>query len=321
MSRRAFTLVELLVVIAIIGILIALLLPAVQAAREAARRMQCSNHLKQIGVAIHNFESSQGGIPPSRMPCHHGSWATALWPFLEQGMIENQWHPELCYYAQPEEIRTTQIATYYCPSRRSPDGVSKSGDNPQDDGIATHYPGALGDYASVIGGPDDNGNYQWDTIASLSNGPFQHAVTVQGRDSAGDPNANCRGRRPWWFFDGMLLEVKFRDVTDGLSKTMFVGERHIIAGKEGTSAGGDTSIYNEDNLVTCCGRHAGPGREFAVSPEEPLNNNFGGPHPGVCQFVFGDGSTHALSTEIDPVIAGYLARMNDGQVIPSGELE
>ena len=83
-GSRGFTLVELLVVIAIIGILVALLLPAVQAAREAARRIQCTNHLKQIGLAIHNFHDAHKKLPPSRMPCNHGTWASEIWPYLEQ---------------------------------------------------------------------------------------------------------------------------------------------------------------------------------------------------------------------------------------------
>src|SRR5688572_13809052 len=86
-SRGGFTLVELLVVIAIIGILVALLLPAIQAAREAARRTQCLNHLKQIGLAMHMFHDTVKKIPPSRMPCHHGTWASAIWPYLEEGTI------------------------------------------------------------------------------------------------------------------------------------------------------------------------------------------------------------------------------------------
>src|SRR5262245_3571038 len=86
-----FTLVELLVVIAIIGILIALLLPAVQAAREAARRGQCTNNLKQMGVAIHNFHSARGALPRSRMMCHFGTWASELWPFVEETALVEQW--------------------------------------------------------------------------------------------------------------------------------------------------------------------------------------------------------------------------------------
>ena len=107
--RRGFTLVELLVVIAIIAILIALLLPAVQAAREAARRTQCVNNLKQIGLAIHNFHDVFLGLPPTRQICHHGTWANILWPYLEQGPAADQWDPELAYHYQPLENLNIQL--------------------------------------------------------------------------------------------------------------------------------------------------------------------------------------------------------------------
>src|SRR6478735_448846 len=85
-GRGGFTLVELLVVIAIIGILVALLLPAIQAAREAARRSQCINHMKQIGIAIHLFHDAKKVLPPSRVDCDHSTWAAEIWPYIEEGV-------------------------------------------------------------------------------------------------------------------------------------------------------------------------------------------------------------------------------------------
>ena len=90
--RRAFTLIELLVVIAIIAVLIALLLPAVQAAREAARRSQCTNNLKQIGLAMHNYESANGSFPPGEKGCCWGTWHVFILPFVEQSTLYNAWN-------------------------------------------------------------------------------------------------------------------------------------------------------------------------------------------------------------------------------------
>ena len=151
-SRGGFTLVELLVVIAIIGILVALLLPAIQAAREAARRAQCINHIKQIGIAIHLFHDSKKVLPPSRVDCDHSTWAAEIWPYIEEGSVSARYDPKNGYYAQPLEVIGYQVAIYYCPTRRGPPQLSVSGDDRQ--GVA-HRPGALSDYAVCIGDGHD----------------------------------------------------------------------------------------------------------------------------------------------------------------------
>ena len=114
-----FTLVELLVVIAIIGMLVAMLLPAVNAARAAARRTQCINNLKQMGLAIQNFENAKTQLPSVRVTCHHGTWYTEIWPFLEEQNLTEQWHREYSYHYQSEATRMSQVTVFFCPSRRS----------------------------------------------------------------------------------------------------------------------------------------------------------------------------------------------------------
>src|ERR1700752_3886620 len=141
--RRAFTLVELLVVIAIIGVLVALLLPAIQAAREAARRSQCQSNLKQVGLAMHMFHDNKKALPPSRLPCQHGTWASLIWPYLEEGAVAAQWDKQRSYYFQPLESVQAQVAVYLCPTRRSPAQLSLEGDKRA--GVS-HRPGGLSDY-------------------------------------------------------------------------------------------------------------------------------------------------------------------------------
>jgi len=130
-TTKGFTLVELLVVIAIIGVLVALLLPAVQAARESARRMTCSNNLKQIGLAVLLYEDNKKELPYTRRDQRETAHLLLL-PYLEQANLHDLWDfesdsPEKYFYEQPEAVRLATVPAYFCPSRRSPaDAVAGS---------------------------------------------------------------------------------------------------------------------------------------------------------------------------------------------------
>jgi prepilin-type N-terminal cleavage/methylation domain-containing protein len=120
MSRRrtrGFTLIELLVVIAIIGVLIALLLPAVQAAREAARRTQCTNNFKQMGIAMHNYHDSQGSLPIGRQDAQRRTWAMSILPYLEQGNLFGAINFSQPFYERANTtVIRSQISGFQCPS-------------------------------------------------------------------------------------------------------------------------------------------------------------------------------------------------------------
>lgn len=203
-ARRAFTLVELLVVIAIIGILVGLLLPAVQAAREAARRMSCGNNLKQIGLAIHNYESAHKKMPigwngfedPIQNTTYRWSYLASLLPYLEQNSVYQNLNLSLTLYPQggglpprPEHqaIISTLIPTYLCPSDRGErvaDGSGNQGPAP------TNY---VANFGSGVNSPDESSDDG--SMDQRADGPF------------------CN--QSW---------RTFAEVTDGLSNTVAVSE-------------------------------------------------------------------------------------------------
>jgi len=323
---HGFTLVELLVVIAIIGILVALLLPAIQAAREAARRSQCLNNIKQIGLAMHMYHDTRKFIPPSRMPCHHGTWASAIWPYLEEGIVAQNWDKEKSYHFQPIQNIQVQVAVYLCPTRRSPPQLSIEGDSR---GGVQHRAGALGDYAVSIG---DGHEYQGD------GGGNDSTAVIEGGQNLSIPNGafrsatgKCFGFDPdFRLFGGYQERLKFKSIVDGLSKTIFLGEKHVpnIA-PDGSPAFGrksqqDNSIYNGDFHRTFA-RYGSDLAPIASSPNEPvLNNgyaNFGSWHTGVCQFLLGDSSTRPISSSIDVVTLAQLCNIWDGRTVDTAKLE
>ncbi|HVL14275.1 MAG TPA: DUF1559 domain-containing protein [Gemmata sp.] len=299
-ARRAFTLIELLVVIAIISVLIGLLLPAVQKAREAASRMTCANNLKQIGLAMHNYESAHQQLPPSRLNpsviyvlpiqpdnlIHSGgaTWAVLILPNLEQDNFYHKWNLSLPYYDQAEQARRYNVKGYFCPTRRTEkDGFSVFGDTPPIhpwDGYP-HFPGGLADYAAVV---DPSG----------VDAPDESHPTVNGSFRVG-------------------TGFRFADFPDGLSNTLLVGEKQVAKGKFGVGWA-DCSTYN-GNFPTCSTRAASRLFALTTNPND-TGWKFGSAHGTVVQFCYADGSVRGLPVTIDSVTLELLGTRNDGQVIP-----
>jgi type II secretory pathway pseudopilin PulG len=299
-------LVELLVVIAIIGILVALLLPAIQAAREAARRSQCGNNLKQIGLAIQLYESAKKHLPGSRLDCYHNTWAGELWPFLEEEAIKQQWGPAAAFHFQPRPNIEYQVASYHCPTRRSPPQLSQPVCEQKEN--APHRGGALSDYAVVIGN-DDKPADGWLIYTNDKDRPSGCFVGVECRCEGALPNRRMLG--------GCKYPIKLKMIVDGLSKMLYVGEKHVPPNLLGQKDGLDCSIYNSDHMIMP-GRFAGQRFPLAAGLNETPIGQFGSWHPGICQFVLGDGSVRGFAPSMNAVVLSYLADRRDGNVVEEG---
>jgi prepilin-type N-terminal cleavage/methylation domain-containing protein/prepilin-type processing-associated H-X9-DG protein len=284
--RGAFTLIELLVVIALIAILMGLLMPAVQGVREAANRVRCGNNLHQIGVALLNYADEHQRLSPSRLEGESATWAWLILPYLEHHTLYKLWNLENPVSEAPSEAMLTPIENYFCPSRRSPNNAPSSKPFKQREGcvLFDSVPGALGDYAACIGSTGvDFPLVTLDNDVILPNGAFEY---VNG--------------------------IKWINFTDGFSNTLLAGEKHV-PDNFFSEYPWDCAIYDGHN-PTCSLRAAGPGFPLAWNTRDP-GVVFGGPHPGLCQFVFADGSVRSLLVTIDPITLGRLASRNDGQVI------
>lgn len=277
-TLRAFTLVELLVVIAIIGMLIALLLPAVQAAREAARRMQCSNHLKQFGIAIHNFHDARKGIPPTTVGWARPTTHIVLFPFIEQtaawdailGVSNNlagQTDPDV-WNALAVDVQQGigGLALLKCPSRRSGVQLCQTEFDPGDAWVANEKPlGPLTDYAVVmsVGERNDNGTIVYPRYIgdnhwcnSYNTGDAAHyrghrgpiRVAVVKRTDPAVAQHLDPGHAQWTPRDSFTSWW-----SDGTSNQFVIGEKQIPAARMGQCNGIDIAGATPPVQVWDCG--------------------------------------------------------------------
>jgi len=293
--RRGFTLVELLVVIAIIGILIALLLPAIQAAREAARRVSCVNNLAQLGIAVSNYESAFEILPPgvindtgpirSEPIGYHMNWLVQVLPYIEESVTYRHIDFSVGVYDKKNApVRAVQVETFVCPSAN---GESFDPDKKV----------ARTTYAAC----------HHDTEAPID------------KDNHGVFFLNSR--------------IRTRDVTDGLSHTIFVGEKMLDDDDNlGWMSGTRATLRNAGamgNPTSPPGWSAGPpampmpdeaesegSKQPAGKAADPklVVGGFASSHPAVTNFVFGDGSVHCLSQFVNTAAYRQMADRSDGQL-------
>jgi prepilin-type N-terminal cleavage/methylation domain-containing protein/prepilin-type processing-associated H-X9-DG protein len=306
-TASGFTLVELLVVIAIIGALVALLLPAIQAAREAARRNSCTNNLKQIGVAVQTHHDAVGHYPAGRDRFDQlgTSWAFKLLPYMEAATQFRSFVAGLRVddLANALAMRTP-ITTYACPSRRA---AAADRDFDNDDAAPTvRGAAALGDYAACAGVDYMNGT-----------------TTVTTGSDAGALRADARPETDKSGAIFSFSKTKENYVTDGLSNTIVVGDKHKPQNPLVTAPDmmhydqGDTAFLAGDTPHTI---FAGTGEGMATGPDDPARHKFGSEHADVAQFVFLDGHVKALRTSLDYQVFNRIGAIGDDQTIPDEAL-
>lgn len=321
MKRTAFTLVELLVVIAIIGILIAMLFPAVQSVREAARRVDCMNKLRQIGLATLSFESAHGAYPPARLfprpdavaPYDKGnnepSWLVRILPFIEQGPFYEQWDLSMGYEDHPDEVISQAIELYFCPSRRSFDDAkapdaTETVEITAPCGCGGFYQidivgGATGDYAG------NHGDLSPGSIGAPSDyyfGGNGTGVIITSRAIEASPN-----QLSW------IDRIRHSSILDGTSNTVLAGELHVTTDNLNRIPY-NGPIFNGQDLAAFA-RIGGPGVPLLGARQESPTGilGFGSWHPQSCNFVYADGSTHSVNNSVDTVTLGKLCHRADGE--------
>lgn len=330
-SRSAFTLVELLVVIAIIGVMVGLLLPAVQAAREAARRMQCSNNLKQLALGLHNYHgafnmypysvaksgalsgsAAGGAVPGADEIRNHRGWISVL-PFIEQQAVYDLADMRLpasshkraaCPGTVPnplpgqpgnrnDEVVSTVINTFLCPSDPNPET-----------------------YATV-----SSADYAISPSSTSRQGAFTNYDFSVQRTDATDENWDRKNMQTRRMF-GQNVNSKIRDVTDGTSnavmllestRLMWNGAAQTWGYSKWVGHGIDIAYAEGINFRLCCSWTTPPFANPQVSNRLAHWGTVGSVHPGGAQAALGDGSVRFISENTDLVTLQRLAYISDGQ--------
>lgn len=347
--QRGFTLVELLVVIAIIGVLVGLLLPAVQAAREAARRMQCTNNLKQIGLALHNYASAHRVFPSGYVsyatrtgiaPAWAGldgdtwdaapgwSWNQLILPFIEQANIANQLNNgRPIWDASHQTLLQTKLPGFLCPSSSGDSEAFTVRDRTGNALMRYGAPIRLGrtNYLASHGQESC-----WGECGAATSGlVFTSIYTFETKTVRIDGDAKNVADGPFY----RNSRIGFQDITDGTTSTIFVSEHSsklsdkawagVVPGAF-THPRFSTPENGPDAAATLSLMHIGPsGGELDITGFpiiHPMNfptyhvGQMYAEHPGGGNVLYGDGSVRFMSQTIDLILAAELASMNEGEV-------
>jgi len=301
--RRGFTLIELLVVIAIIAILVALLLPAVQQAREAARRSQCQNNLKQIGLALHNYHDVYRCFPPGGVTIGRCcgtpsriSWTISLLPYLDQSNLFNRYNSNLPNeHTANKFVREQYVDVYRCPSDVSTDKLAIPASGP---GRRLQY--APGSYRAVSGRTRRHPNWA-DNEQIWRDGGFAYRFRGLLHHTG----------------TGSARPERMADCTDGTSNTVCVGEYHTRTNNRRRTFWAYTyTSYNQSSICPECGnrtlladydkcRRTRPCGGNSCS--NPCKRGFGSMHPGGIQFLLADGSARMFSVNTNMYVLGGMA--------------
>lgn len=365
-SKKGFTLVELLVVIAIIGILIGMLLPAVQSVREAARRTECMNNMRQLGLAALNYESAHMHFPtagtavnswastsdmqwggPNRAHSGRENWSSQwqVLPFMEQSNIL-PFRTNFDWGATITDVRNLKaegisIPFYTCPSRGERSHIS----------IGDVHETIVCDYASYCGSTDffedlgqtvpqrliDFQSWDWDPFQPTL--PEERSLINTGMIGKGGHGVHDGGPGASSYTFERWTEISFGAVSDGSSNTIMFGEKSAHARNYTTIVSGPLWTMGWEHLGFWIASNNSCARTFRVAGIVPDNSenyptfetrdfdgnllrveqSFGSPHPGTCNFVLGDGSTHAISNDADWRMLNQFGMRADGSVVGAGD--